>query len=99
MRGRLIRSIRAFQEKHRARIFVGEFSARASAPGAERYLQDSIRIFEEFGWDWTYHAFRESKIWSLEYEGDTDDTLVPSRDNLRKRVLLEGFRKNRSETP
>ena len=99
MRGRLIRSIRAFQEKHRARIFVGEFSARASAPGAERYLQDSIRIFEEFGWDWTYHAFRESKIWSLEYEGHTDDTLVPSRDNLRKRVLLEGFRKNRSETP
>ena len=98
MRGRLFRSVRAFQEKHRARIFVGEFSARASAPGAERYLKDCIRVFEEFGWDWTYHAFRESKTWSLEYEGPTDDTLVPSRDNLRKRVLLEGFRKNRRGT-
>lgn len=93
MRSRM-RQVREFQLKHKAKIYVGEFSARACAPGAEKYLEDSIRIFEEYGWDWTYHAFRESKIWSLEYEGQTDDTLVPSKDNPRKRVLLNAFRKN-----
>ncbi len=96
MKARL-RHVREFQRKHQAKIYVGEFSARACAPGAERYLEDSIRIFEESGWDWTYHAFRESKIWSLEYAGATDDTLTPSNDNPRKRVLLNAFRRNRSD--
>ena len=22
-----------------------------------------ISIFEEYGWDWSYHAYRESSIW------------------------------------
>ena len=92
-----LRPVREFQRRHQARIYVGEFSARACAPGAERYLEDSIRAFEEAGWDWTYHAFREAKIWSLEYAGPTDDTLVPSNDNPRKRILLNAFRRNRSK--
>ena len=91
-----LRPVREFQRRHQAKIYVGEFSARACAPGAERYLEDSIRAFEEAGWDWTYHAFREAKIWSLEYAGPTDDTLVPSNDNPRKRILLNAFRRNRS---
>ncbi len=86
--------VREFQKKHNARIFVGEFSAAVWAPGAENYLRDCIELFEEYGWDWTYHAFRESKIWSLEYEGDWPNELKPSADNPRKQVLLEGFRKN-----
>lgn len=85
---------REFQLKHKARIFVGEFSAPVWAPGAERYLADCISLFEEYGWDWTYHAFRESKIWSLECEGEAPDALSPSLDNPRKKVLLEGFKKN-----
>ena len=65
------------------------------APGAAQYLEDCIAVFEEYGWDWTYHAFREWQGWSLEYEGEDQASFRPSRDNDRKRVLLKGFEKNR----
>ena len=80
-----------FQKKHNARIYVGEFSAVAWADGAERYLTDLISIFNEYGWDWTYHAFRESPCWDVEKEGPSIPKMVPAHDTPRKRALLEGF--------
>lgn len=91
--------VRTFQKKHNARIFVGEFSAPIWAPGAEKYLADCISLFEEYGWDWTYHAFREWKGWSLEHEGDWPNQIRPSTDNPRKRVLLREFQKNIKNSP
>ena len=58
----------AFQKKYGVRIYVGEFSVARWAPGAAQYLRDIIGIFEKYGWDWTYHAFHESNIWSFEFE-------------------------------
>ena len=80
-----------FQRKYNVRIYAGEFSAVAWAPGAGDYLRDCISIFEEHGWDWTYHAYREWAGWSVEHEGEDDASLRPSDDNPRKRALLEGF--------
>ena len=92
LRGAL-RPVREFQLRHGARIYCGEFSAVAWAPGADQYLRDCIDIFEEYGWDWSYHAFREWPGWSVEHEGPDAHHFVPSADNPRKRVLLEGFRR------
>ncbi len=86
-----LQAVRDFQLRHDARIFVGEFSAIAWAPGAADYLRDCIEVFEEYNWDWTYHAFREWKGWSVEHEG-MPGKLVPSQGNDRKNVLLKGFR-------
>ena len=105
---RVLAPVRAFQEKHRARIYVGEFSAVSWAPGAENYLRDCIALFEEYGWDWTYHAFREWGAWSVEHEpiepgraGSSNFRPVP--DSPRKRALLEGlgnsFITNHKEVP
>lgn len=88
----VMKPVRDFQLKHGARIYVGEFSAVAWADGADRYLADCISLFEEYGWDWTYHAFREWNGWSVEHEGPDAQYLVPSDDNPRKRVLLNAFR-------
>ncbi len=89
---RVLEPVRAFQEKHKCRIYVGEFSAVAWAPGAENYLRDCIALFEEYGWDWTYHAFREWSAWSVEHEvAGPGKPPVPSADNPRKRALLEGL--------
>ncbi len=91
---RILEPVRAFQEKHHARIYVGEFSAIAWAPGADRYLRDCISLFEEYGWDWTYHAFREWAGWDVEKEtAGPGQPPVPSADNPRKRALLDGFAK------
>ena len=95
--------VRAFQLRHGARIYVGEFSAVAWAEGADRYIADCISIFEDYGWDWTYHSFRGWKGWSVEHEGPDIAHMAPSPDNPRKRALLNGLngsgRPNETTTP
>ena len=83
--------VREFEKKHGARIYVGEFSAIAWAPGAGDYLHDCISLFEEYGWDWTYHAFDEAKCWNIEVEADEPFECRPATDTPRKRALLEGL--------
>lgn len=92
-----VQPMRDFQLRHHAKIFVGEFSAIAWAPGAEKYLADCISIFEEYGWDWTYHAFREWDAWSVEHAGTSGKDLKLEQDTPRKRVLLDALRKNGEE--
>ena len=84
---------RKFQQLTGARIFIGEFSCLRWVPGAAQYLRDCIKIFEEYGWDWTYHAFREWDGWSIEMgEDPTDKTIIPMSD--RKQALMDGFKPN-----
>ena len=70
---------------------MGEFSAASYAPGAERYLRDCISLFEEYGWDWTYHAFREADVWNVEKARNAAGKYAPAADTPRKRALLDGF--------
>jgi len=89
---RALKPVRDFQLRHKARILVGEFSAVCWAPDADAYLRDCISVFGEYGWDWTYHAFREWPGWSVEHEGEDDKSLRLSPGNPRKRALLDGLR-------
>ena len=84
----------AFSKRHHAKIFVGEFSAIAWAEGADRYLRDCIELFDEYGWDWCYHAFNEWRGWNVEFAGDSLATLRRVGDTPRKRALLDGLRAN-----
>ena len=89
-----LKPVRDFQLRHGAKIYAGEFSAVAWAPGADQYLRDCIDLFEEYGWDWTYHAFRESGVWNVEWEGPGRDSLGPAAaDTPRKKALLDGLRR------
>ena len=95
---RTMEPVREFQKRHGAKIYVGEFSASTWAPGADAYLRDCIAVFEEFGWDWSYHAFREWGGWSVEHASEAPGRpFVPSADNPRKRALLDGFRALRAD--
>ena len=95
---REIQSVRDFQLATGARIFVGEFSAAAYAPGADAYLKDLCEIFGEYGWDWTYHAFRESTCWSLEHEGESFYDLKPAKEKTPRAKVIEGFFRGRGKT-
>lgn len=81
-----------FQRRHNAKIYNGEFSAIAWAENPEEYIKDCISLFEEYGWDWTYHAFREWQGWSVEHEAKEPGKFSPSADNPRKQALLKGFK-------
>ena len=80
-----------------AKIFVGEFGCVRWAPGADELLRDMISLFEEYGWTWCFHAFRESDVWSVEHNEDPMDRERKTGITKRKRVLLDAFQKNRTE--
>ncbi len=87
----------AFQKKWNVPIYVGEFGCIRWAPGdsRERYIQDCIEIFEEQGWDWTYHAFREWDGWSVEHTGSKPGGSGEFvKDSPAKRLLIEALGKN-----
>ena len=90
-----VRWVRRFQLQHGCRIYIGEFSAVMWADRAEEYIATCAKVFNEYGWDWTYHAFRESEVWSVEHEAapcrafpPPRELRRPSADNPRKRALL-----------
>ena len=95
---RTMKPVIAFQKRHDAKVYVGEFSAIVWGEGAGDYIRDCIDVFEENHWDWTFHAFREWSGWSVEYEAAEPWKQKPSQDNPRKRALLDGFRRGTART-
>jgi hypothetical protein len=85
-----------FQKTWNVSIYIGEFSAIRWAPdnSAERYLRDVIDLFEEHGWDWSYHAFREWSGWSVEHTEDRDNTRPAAQPTGRQKLLREWFARN-----
>ena len=97
---KILQPVRNFQLKYHVPVYVGEFSAVRWAPGAAHYINDCIDIFEEYGWNWTYCAYRVSNFWDVEYENGTLRTEKAKKaiqDTDRKKVLLKWFSKNKKE--
>lgn len=92
--------VREFEEAYHVPIYIGEFSVARWAPGAAQYLDDCISIFEEYGWDWTYHAFREYGGWSVEHEDlpyDLNNHRLAEKPTERFLVLKKWLDRNKTE--
>ena len=91
-----VAQVREFQLKYNVPIFVGEFSAIRWAPenSAYNYLKDTIEIFEEYGWDWTYHAFREWDGWSVEHAAHRNAGAPAAEPTDRELLLRRYFERN-----
>jgi len=85
-----------FQREFNVHIYVGEFSAIRWAPdnSAYRYLRDVIDLFEEYGWDWSYHAFREWDGWSVEHGPDRQNRTPADTPTDRQKLLTRLFAAN-----
>lgn len=85
-----------FAETNKAEIFVGEFGCIRWAPdnSAYNYLRDCIEMFEELGWDWTYHAFREWNGWNVEYDTNKDNAQPVKTPTDRELLLKKWLLKN-----
>jgi aryl-phospho-beta-D-glucosidase BglC (GH1 family) len=92
-----LQGIRDWQVKNNAPIYVGEFSAIRWAPdsSAFNYLRDCIDIFEEWGWSWAYHAFREADVWSVEHDSNPAHHEPSPVATDRQLVMEEAFKRNR----
>ncbi|MEA1952660.1 MAG: cellulase family glycosylhydrolase [Planctomycetota bacterium] len=91
---KVLAPVREFQLAYNVHIYVGEFSAIRWADGAADYLGDCIDLFEEYGWDWTYHAYREWNGWSVEHGSDPKDHKPSDKPTDRKQLLLKWFGRN-----
>lgn len=94
---RTLQPVIEFQRRHGVPIYIGEFSAIRWAPGtsAHDYLRDCLAVFEEHGWHWSYHAFREWDGWSVEHTGDPTDHRPSTTPTDRARLLRDAFQRNR----
>ena len=92
----MLQPVRDFQLAYNVHIYAGEFSAIRWAPGdsATQYLRDVIELFEEYGWDWSYHAYREWDGWSLEHGPDPNDHQPTAEPTDRLKLMLGWFAKN-----
>lgn len=90
----ILQKVRNFQLAFDARIFVGEFSAVRWANGAAKWLGDCVDIFNEYEWDWVYHAYTKETHWSLDYENGTPNSTsaISDVDTDRKIVVKNGFK-------
>jgi hypothetical protein len=86
-----------FQEAFNVQIYVGEFSVIRWAPGDSgyNYLRDVTSLFEQYQWDWSYHAYREWDGWSVEHGPDRNNRKPTATPTKRMKVLLGWFAKNR----
>ena len=85
-----------FQQAFNVHVYVGEFSVIRWAPGDSgyHYLRDVIDLFEQYGWDWSYHAFREWPGWSVEHTTDPKDWNPSPTPTDRERLLRKWFGQN-----
>jgi len=85
-----------WQKTHNVSIHIGEFSAVRWAPGNStcNYLSDVIELFEENGWNWDYHAFREFQGWNVEMIGDKDHPQHSPVPTDRQLLLMKWFKNN-----
>lgn len=90
-----------YQQDYNVPIYIGEFSAIRWAPGKSgyNYLRDVIEIFEEHGWHWAYHAFREWDGWSVEHGPDPQDRNPVAQPTDRCLLLRSWFEKNQPGRP
>ena len=85
------RYARSFQKRYKVPMYVGEFGCTRFASKDSKFFQESYlteckRVFEEYGWHWTFHAYREWDGWSVEHKLTTnlqDRQLDSSRNFIR----------------
>lgn len=82
-----------FAERHGVPIYVGEFSATRMAPegSAARYLADSMALFLQHGWSWSYHEFRAWHAWDVEIASADPAARQRSADSAALLALRRGL--------
>ncbi len=88
----LKRYIDTIQEYPGTKVCVGEFGASVwCRKGRDKYIADCISIFEEYGWDWCFHAFREWGGWSAEHRLNAEGKIVNEPDEALIKVLTDAM--------
>lgn len=69
----------------------GNTSERIQVNGTTEYLTSCINKFEEYRWDWTYHAYDEYSAWDLKNGDPGGLRVIKSRLNQNAAGLADGM--------
>ena len=85
--------VRNFQLRYNVRIFANEFSSVRWQKGGGKWTEDMIDIFEEWGWDWLYHAYGSWNGWNPTFDADdpVSNQLDGGKVTDRLEALIKGF--------
>ena len=91
-----LQGVAQWKKANNITVHVGEFSAVRWTPGNSTFycLSDCIDLFEEFGWYWDYHCFRETQAFDVEMIGDKDHPHRSPTPTLTQALLMDWFKKN-----
>ncbi len=93
-----LRPLREFQEKYKALVWIGEFSAVNGAKGADQYVQDLISIFDEYHWSWTYFSYKGYPLWDPSNDKaykKRSEKYLGNLDTARWRILEKAYERNK----
>jgi len=68
------------------RIWVGEMGAERWEPNASGFYSDTLSIFEQWGWDWTFHDPANSSEWNPTFTPSDTQTGAPYGDVYTDRL-------------
>lgn len=88
-----------FQKKHGVRILVGEFGVLRWAPGREKWIKDSIEIFEQYGWDWCFHSYGGWNGWNPTFGSEDKGSNLQDGGKTTKslKILLKYYKLNKGK--
>lgn len=67
-------SVRSYQKKYNVPIYVGEIGvSRYAGEEGNLYVQQLLEIFSQYDWSWSYHSFREARVWDPELAPTSSD--------------------------
>lgn len=99
-----LKDVREFSLHYNVHIYVGEYSVTRWSPGAENWLNDVLTVFEDYDWDYSYHAWTRTGPgspytgFSLDHSSEENPSTTSSGTrvdtNLRKETVLSYFEKN-----
>lgn len=70
----------------------GNVTERLPVHGTTDYLRDCITKFEQYGWDWSYHAYDEATEWDLRLGNPQDLELLKSEFQKNATTLRDGMK-------
>ena len=86
---------KAFSDRYSVPIYVGEFTCpRWTGDYGNQYVSDQIQVYEEYGFSWAYHAFRENQLWDVEMSNYDAADSVRVESTPRKELLIQAFSLN-----
>ena len=86
-----------FQQKYNVRILIGEFGVIRWAPGAAKWIEETLSVFDKHDFDWCFHSYGGWNGWNPTFSGDmqSNNNIDGGKVTDRLKILLKAWNQNK----